>query len=112
MPKTFPSIFQRRSYFFTIVYHHCVHLLTQNKYHHYNFCKILFRVIPQFCTDAQHYHEMGPIGYYSYYLGVMEWYYRDAFQCDGIWCSGYSFGEDVKCATGKMRVSFFILISL
>ena len=42
----------------------------------------------------------------------MEWHYWDAFQCDGSWCPGYSFGEDVKCTVRKMRVSLLLIFSL
>ena len=48
---------------------------------------------------------MGPIGYHSY-LGFLEWWHRDGFQRDRSQCSGHSFGEDVKCTVGTMRVSF------
>jgi len=45
---------------------------------------------------------MGFIGYHPY-LGIMEWCYGDAVQCDRHRCCGHSFSDDVKCTLGTMR---------
>ena len=64
MVQMFPIIFQSRSYFSNVT-RFLFQFWLQSTHQYYYIWKILFGVIHEFCTDAECYQEMGPIGCHS-----------------------------------------------